>query len=472
MRYLLIFWIIIISIQNTFAQKTWTLKECFDHAIQNNISVKQMQLSSELAANNLKQSHLNMYLPFINGNISENFNFGNSIDPTTYQFTNSTTNSTQFAINVNYNIFEGLSRIYSIKANKEKLNASEFEIEELKNNTKLTIANLYLQSLIANEVLVLAKENKTLTQNQLNQTKSLVNAGVLAKGALLDIEAQMAQNELTILTAENNVEKALNQLKLLLRLDPFEPFFIENLVFDETAEQFLENPKSIANNTYTLLPQMKSAEMRTKAAQYDLKSLKGNLYPTLSLSAYVGSNYFSASQEVSGYNTVSNPIDLTIGGNQYTVNFPSQQPIFSNKSFGNQLKDNLSENISINLSIPILGAWQRRTAISNAKLSVLQSELDIEQKQQQLSQDVFLAYTDYNLAVKKLQASEKNMQASNEAFNYANEKYKAGLLNALEFETSKNRKLSAQAEQVQAKYEYFFRKTILQYYKTGQLSFE
>lgn len=453
------------------AQKIWTLQDCFDYALQNNISVKQIELSNQLAQNDLKQSKLNLYLPNINANISESFNFGNSIDPTTYQFVNSATNSTRFAINGSYNIFEGLMKLNTVKANKDKLAATESEVEELKNNTKLAITNLYLQIIIAKEVTGIAKENKTLTQSQYKNTKALVDAGVLAKGSLLEIDAQLAQNELNILNAENTLEKALNQLKQLLQLDPYKSFEIETVAMDDNLSLSADEPQKIATDAMNILPQMKSAELRLNAAKNDLKTTKGSLWPTLSVSAYVGTNYFSAAQEVESYNTTTTPLDITIAGNPVTIGFPNQSPNFKNTAFGKQLENNLSENISLNLAIPILASWQRRTAIANSKLNVIKSELDIDSKKQQVNEDVFNAYTDLKMAYNKFIATEKNITASNEAYKYADEKYKAGLLNSLEFETAKNRKLSAQADQIQAKYEYFFRKVILNYYKTGEIAF-
>lgn len=453
------------------AQKIWSLQDCFDYALQNNISVKQIELSNQLAENELKQSKLNIYLPNINANISESFNFGNSIDPTTYQFVNSATNSTRFAINGSYNIFEGLMKLNTVKANKDKLAATESEVEELKNNTKLAITNLYLQIIIAKEVKNIATENKTLTQSQYKNTKALVDAGVLAKGSLLEIDAQLAQNELNILNAENTLEKALNQLKQLLQLDLYKSFEIEAIAMDDNLSLSADEPQKITSDALSILPQMKSAEYRLSAAKNDLKTTKGSLWPTLSVSAYVGTNYFSAAQQVESYSTSTTPIDITIAGNPVTIGFPNQIPNFKNTPFIKQLENNLSENVSLNLAIPILASWQRRTAIANSKLNVIKSELEIDSKKQQVNEDVFNAYTDLKMAFNKFVATEKNITASNEAYKYADEKYKAGLLNALEFETAKNRKLSAQADQVQAKYEYFFRKVILNYYKTGEISF-
>ena len=263
----------------------------------------------------------------------------------------------------------------------------------------------------------------------------------------------------------------LDASKTLIEQNKFKAV-IEQIEMDSKIDFLDENPQSVAQNAYAVLPTMKGATMRMNAAQNDLKTTKGSLWPTLSVSAFIGTNYFSAAQEVGSYTTIQNPLILKgDNGDIFSTSIPSQSPNFVATPFGKQLENNLSENISLNLSIPILASWQRRTAIANAKLNVIKTELDIDSKKQQLDQDVFNAYTDLRLAYKKYKATERNITASEEAYNYANEKYKAGMLNSLEFETARNRKMAAQADQVQSKYEYFFRKVILNYYKTGELAF-
>jgi len=456
---------------NLNAQKVWSLEECFSYAIENNIAIQQASLSQEYAKNSVKQSKISLYLPNASASINETFSFGNSVDPTTYKFVNSNTNSTSFGINASYGLFEGLSKINTLKSNKEKLSATEYEIEEVKNNTKIYIANLYLQIVIANDVLKITKDKIALTNNQYKNAKALVNAGVQASGTLLDIEAQLANDELSILSAENNLEKALNQLKLLLQLDPYQDFSIQEVNIDKELTEITVNPQSIAAKSLEILPQMKAAEYRKKAAEYDLKVAKGSLIPSLSLSGGIGTRFFSEAQYKTGSETAYSSFNINIAGTEVPVSIPQEVPTFSKTPFMTQLGENLSENISIGLNIPILAGWQRRTAVANAKINILQTELELENKKNKINEDVFNAYTDLRLAQKKYQATLKSKKATNEAYNYANEKFKAGIMNALEFETAKNRKINAQANSIQAKYEFFFKKLILDYYQTGELKF-
>ncbi|MGB1248545.1 MAG: TolC family protein [Chitinophagales bacterium] len=450
----------------------WTLQDCIDYAMENNITIQQSSLSLDQAENTVMQSKMNIYTPIINANVSHNFNFSNSIDPLTYEFIQQNTQSTQFSLSGNYSLFEGMSRIHTLKANQEAVTATTYDIEAVKDNTRLLIANYYLQVLVANEVLQVAKEKKTLTENQLSNTQQLVDAGVVAKGDIFNIDAQLANDEMSIVNAEINLEKALNQLKIVLQLDPYQELMIQGFSTEQAVVAEPTPPQSITASAYTFMPSILSSESRLSVAEYQYKAAKGSLSPTISLNGSISTNYFNAAREAIGFENISFPTIGTVQGSGESVvsNIPDGDVVFEDKKFGAQLKDNLGENLSISMSIPIFGKWQRMIAIDNAKINIENAELTIESQKNEVSQNVFNAYTDVSASVKRHQTAEKSVTAAAEAFRYAEEKLNAGVSNSLEFETSKNRLINAQAELIQAKYEYYMRKMILNYYKSGELS--
>lgn len=453
------------------AQKVWTLEECINLALQNNINIKQSELNAALAKNNLLQSKMDLYSPLINAGISHNFNFSNSVDPLTFQFVTQNTQSTVFSINGNYSIFEGNSRVQNIKANKNDMNATAFEIEEVKNNTKLLITNLYLQNLVAQEVYQISKERQKLTENQMKNTQELVKAGVLARGDLLEIEAQKANDELSIVNAENNLEKVSNQLKTALQISPFETFIIAKISLDQDPENELYNPQLFVAKSLQNMPNVKATEYRLMSAENRLKAAKGSLSPTLSVSARMGTNYFSLAQQQAGSTNLGRVPVGTVGqGGPLVLSINEiNQPNFEKIGYAEQFNKNINESVSLNFSVTIFGKWQRMIAIDNAKINIMNAQYSIENKKNQLQEESFNAYTDLKAAVKRYDAANKNMEASSEAFKYAEEKYKVGLLNSLEFETVKNRLIFTQADFIQAKYEYAFRKMIFDFYQTGTL---
>lgn len=462
----------VLAVNIGFTQKTWSFQDCVDYALVNNINVNQSKLNAEFAKNTVLQNKMGMFTPNINASITEGFNFANSVDPLTYEFIQQSTNSTSGGIYLDWSLFEGLSRMNQLKAAEHEFNATYYEQLELENNTKLLVANYYLNALMAKEALQIAKEKLNLTNNQLDNTIELINAGVLAEGDKYEINAQLANDELSVVSAENNLEMALNQLKLLLQLDPFEAFELQGIeISDNELEVVVTNPTELGNKAINNLPNMKSAELRLQAANYGLKSAKGSLSPTFSVSGYLGTNYFSASQEQIGTNPATL---LPIGavGNTGDLVFTSyEQPIFDKKTFGSQIGDNFNQNIRLNLSIPIFGKWQRMIAIDNAKLNIIKTEFDLDNKKNTLQQDVFNAYTNLKLSKKQLAANQKNNEAASLAFSYAEEKFKAGIINTYEFETAKNRFITAQGNNVQSKFDFIFKKMIVNFYETGNLSF-
>lgn len=454
------------------AQKVWSFQDCVDYALKNNLNINQSKLNTDYASNTVLQNKMDLYTPNVNFTVTEGFNFANSVDPLTFEFIQQSTNSTVIGLNLDYTIFQGLSRLKTIKASSLELNATQLEQEELENNTKLLVANYYLNAMLAKEALQIVKETQLLTKNQYKNTVELVNAGVLAEGDKYEVEAQMATDALNVVNAENTLITALNQLKFLLQVNANEDFEIEAI--DQQAIILEElgalDYATTTENAINKLPNIQSAELRLKAAEYQLKAAKGSLSPSVSFSAYLGSNYFSAARAQVGETTVTAPIGLVSGTNQLVVS-SFNQPIFGDKSFGQQVGDNFNQNIRFNLLVPIFGKWQRMIAIDNAKLNIQKIAYDVDLKKNTLQQDIFNAQTSLKGAVKQYEASEKNNEAAGKAFGYAEEKYKAGVINTFEFETAKNRVVTAQTSLAQAKFEYLFRKMISEFYETGDLSF-
>lgn len=471
MKKIVTFFLLALTLVPIKAQVVWSFEDCVSYALENNININQSKLSTDLAANTVLQNKMDIYTPSINVNVTEGFNFANSVDPLTFNFVQQNTNSTTMGLFVDFNLFQGLSRMMNLKASALELDATQLDRMELENSTRLIIANNYLNAMLAKEALQIAKEQSVLTQNQYRNTLELVKVGVLAKGDQYEVEAQMANDEVNVITAENNLELALNQIKFVLQLDPFQEFDIVGLADTEVnVDANMTDVAILAEKAINLLPNVKSAELRKRAAEFQLKAAKGSLAPTISVSGYLGSNYFSAAQQQVGENTVTTPIGFVSGSNDLVIS-SFQQPVFGDKSFGMQVGDNFNQNVRINLNIPIFGKWQRMVAISNAKLAIKQSEYEIQNKQNTLNQDIFNAQTNLKAAAKQYIASEKSLEAAGIAFSYAEEKFKFGVINTYEFETAKNRLLTAQTNMAQAKFEYLFRRAIIEFYETGELRF-
>lgn len=255
---------------------------------------------------------------------------------------------------------------------------------------------------------------------------------------MLDIQAQAAKEELTLVDNQNQLK--LNYLKLaqLLELDSYKNFDIQKPELPTIrAEASLMSATEVYKNALALWPDIKSTEYKLQSSEYQLKAAKGTNYPTVSLYG----NYFNL------YN------------NKYTDTQGNEI------SFKDQLKNNERKGFGLQMDIPIFNRLQNKTQIDNAKINVLSKQLDVENAKKALRKDIETAETNAIAALNRYTSNQKAVAAMQEAFRYSEEKYNVGLVNALEYNQAKNNLAKAQSDLLQAKYEFIFRTKILDFYR-------
>lgn len=427
--YQLILALLLIASGSAHAQNEWGLQKCFDYALENNIQVKQQQLNSEYYGNQLSQARNNR-LPSVNGSMSNQFNFGRSQQADgTYDNFNS--NSTTAGLNANMALWQGFQLSNAVKQADFSFQARLQDLQKAKDDLMLNITAAYMEILFADELIQVGKDQMEVTKLQISRTTKLVNAGSLAKGSLLEIEAQLANEELNLVEAENRQQLAYLNLFQLLELPATESFRIEKPMLPVvTANKTMINSMEVFKNAVQIRPEVKSAQFDLEASQKAVAIAKGGLYPSLSL----GGNY----------------------NNWYNNRYPND--------FSTQLKNNESYGFGVSLSIPIFNRLQARTQISNAKIDVLSRELEVQNTKNGLRQDIETAYTNAIASLKKYMASSKAVESMEEAFRYTEEKFNVGMVNSVEYNQAKNNLTSAQSDLTQAKFEYIFRTKILDFY--------
>jgi len=416
-------------------QSLWSLQKCIDYALQNNIQIKQQALNSEYYSNQLGQAKFNR-LPNLNAGFQNNMSFGRTIGAdNTYLDINS--NSTSGSLNSNVTIWNGFTLTNSIKMADMDLRASLEEMKKAKDDVMLNIAASYLEILFADELVVVADDLLKITQLQIDRTTKLVEAGSLAKGSLLEIEAQYAREEVNVVNAQNRLQLAYLALYQFLELPATESFKIEKPTLPEIgANLSLLNSMDVFKNAVQLKPAIKGAEFKLESARKQLLIAKGNLLPTLSF----GGNYYNF------YN------------NKYT-------DFQMNKiAFRDQLKSNERFGFGVTLNVPIFNRFQARTGVSNTQIQLENSELQLQNTKNLLRKDIEQSYTNALAAFKRYVANQKTVVSSKEAFRYTEEKFNVGMINSVEYNQSKNNLSKAQSDLLQAKYEYIFRTKILDFY--------
>ncbi len=429
-------------------QKVWSLAECVSYAIDNNIQIKQQVVQTIYQKNSLDLAKFKL-LPTLNGSASHNYSFGRALDQTTYQYTNhQTVQSNNFYAGSSLNLFSGLQNYNSIKQNQYLVLASEEDLQNIKDNIAMTVALDYLQILLNKELVTANGNQLQITLQQIEKTKRLVDAGSVARGNLLQIQSQAAQEELQLITLKNQLDISYLNLTQLLELQTPSGFeVIVPAISIDTSSLVSGNIFEIYNLALGKRPDVKSSELNLSASEIALKIAQGGRSPRLTLNTSFSTGYSDIRKKVLGLDPVT------------------FQPTYGNYSFADQVNDNISWGIGFTLNIPILNGWQVNKNISNSRLSIQNSRYTLEGTKKQLYKNIQQAYSDAVAALKKHAASIKAVSSAEESFRYTEQKFNVGLVTPVDYNAAKTQLLKAQSDLAQSKYEYIFKTKVLDFYK-------
>ncbi len=413
------------------AQEIWSLQKCIDYALDNNISIKQKLITTQYQQNQLKETK-NSRLPDLSGQASHNFSYGRTLvyPENTYRDINSA--QTNLGLNTYVPIFQGFQITNNIAKLGLDFQASVSDLEKAKSDISVNIASTYLEILFAKDLVKVSEDQLTVTNLQIKQINEKVEAGSLARGSLLEIQAQAAGEELNLVNAKNQLQLAKLWLTQLLELPVTDNFDIEVPLLPEiSAQASIVSSVEVYKSALLTRPEIKGADLRLRSSEYQLKMARGSLYPTIGLY-----------------------------GNLYTL-YNDQVDI----SFSKQLKNNQRKGFGAQINIPIFTRFQNKLQIDNARLGVLRTELDLESAKKLLRSDIETAQTNAVAALNRYLSNQKAVSSMKEAFRYSEEKFGVGLVNAVEYNTSKTKLAKSESDLLQAKYEFIFRTKILDFYR-------
>lgn len=462
-----------IKAQEPVIAKAWTLEECINYAVQNNIQVKQSELNTRLSKTDLLQSEGNL-LPSINANASHSYNIGRRIDPFTNTFATSQVLSQNLSISADLLLFSGLQNINTIKQSRYEFMASRFDVDKMKNDVSLNVATAYLQALFSMELLDNANNQLGITVLMVERTKKLVDAGSSARGTLLDIQAQQALEELNVTNAQNQKDIALLSLSQLLNLPSANGFSVVKPDLGVISENLLAaNAEQIYNTAIGNLPEVKSADLKVKSADKAVDVAWGGLSPRLSFSAAYGTGYSGLS---SRFLTQPAFLGFSPNGSVTSAGDTVLSPMFSTPEteqvpYSDQYRDNVNKSFGFFLTVPIFNRFQTKTSIDRARIQKMNAELRVISTKLEIQKNVQQAYADANAGLKKYASSLKAVDAMKESFKYTEQKFNVGMLNSNDFNDSKNKLIKAESDLLQAKYEYVFKSKVLDFYQGKALKF-
>ncbi len=469
-----------------FAQnKLWTLEECVDHALQNNLTIERARLNVETAEVNLKQARANR-LPTLNANGSYGFNWGRSIDPTTNLFTTQRIASSNVGANSSVVLFNWFNIRNTVRQNEVNTQASRFDLQKAENDIILSVATFYLNIIFNKELLENAKSQLSSTERRVERTTKQVEVGALARTSLLDLLAQQATNELNVVNAENSLNFAILQLKQLLQIPASEPFDIEIPELEVGQEDLTISSEEVFTTAEQTMPEVKSADLGVESAALGLDVAKAGLYPTFRLGAGVNTRFSDAFTERfvpdGGFTTVDDDNDgipdtrqigfLPSTGEIILAPELERTGVVEDFGFGSQFDENLSQNVGLSVSIPIFNGLFARSSTQRAAIASKQAEITAQEVRNTLRQTIENAYNDVYAAGKSFQQSEKQVEALEESFRITEQRYDLQAVDFIDYQIANDNLFQAKSDRLRAKYDYIFKQKILDFYQGKQISFD
>lgn len=467
MRILVFLCCALITTQLFSQQKAWTLQECIEYALKNNIQIKQNLLNQRLSEAVHLQSKAQL-LPSLNGNISHSYNNGRKVDPFTNTFTTGDWFLSQnFSLSSSVTLFGGFQNLNTIKQSKYEVMAARQDVLKIQNDISLNIASGYLQILFAQELLEISRSQSEITKLQVERTSKLVEVGNLPKGSLLDMEAQLAIEEVNIVNAENTLSLSFLNLLQMLNLDTVENFTIAKPDIAAPTEILLNATSTqIYEVALKRQPEIKSAEFRLKSSEKSIAIARSGMFPRLSLSGSYGTGYSDASTRVLGSPSLNGyfPNGDTTSSGDYVYS-PGYSYNTETTPFKTQIDQNLNRSVGFFLTIPLFNNLLTYTAITRAKISKENADLTLQLQKDNLRKTIQQAYNDAGSSLKKYQASGKAVNAMEESFKYTDQKYSVGAVTSTDYNDAKNKLTKVKSDLLQAKYDYVFKLKVLDFYQ-------
>ncbi|MBL7879258.1 MAG: TolC family protein [Chryseobacterium gambrini] len=428
------------------AQKKWSLRECVDYATKHNLQVIQNEYSKQSQDLNLKIAKKN-YLPSVSGSVGNTVSFGQTSFGTGSLRNDRFSNSANLGADIL--VYNNGRLEKTIRKTEFDVEASQYDIETIKNDISLQIAQQYLTTLLNKEIVKISQAAVENAQKQYDRSKITTEIGTTAQTVLAEAEAGLAREKQNLKTAEINVGRSLFALAQLLQLQEYKDFDVEDVnVPDQLAPQ-LKSVDEVLTTAYETQPQVKAAESRIKAAQAQTEVSKTAFWPTVTASAGIGSFY----------NNLLN-----------TDNVGSALFYVKEQGFFSQYKDNFGQQAALSVNIPIFNKGITKLQVEQSKLNESLAKVTLEQQKQTVRQNVQKAQFDvdanYEIYLSSLQA-EKSTKL---ALEFADKSYAAGRSTIYDVNIARNNYANAQGSVAQAKYNYVFSLKLLNFYAGIPLS--
>lgn len=457
------------SVIKSSAQEVITIQQAVERTLQNNLQIKQAKLNESLSEENLRQAKYDV-LPTLNGNGNYSLNFGRSIDPSTNQFISQRFSGFNGSVSVGMDLFSGFQKMNQIKQNKVLLSADQTATEKVKNDLILQVVTSYMQILYNRDLLAASKQQQDVAKLTLNQQQQLLDAGNKTLADVSEAKSQVATAELNVTNAQNALTISVLTLTQLMEMPANTPYEVQApLVNSFTTTGTETNIQEVYESALATFPDIKLASLRSEASLKAVDIAKGSYFPRLSLGGSAGTNYSSGREVVISRTPTRTQFGETANGEAVFV--PGTDVITAKQSFGSQFTDNFNQSVGLSLSIPIFNGFLTRSNVRRAKINYQGNVLQEQTAKNNLNKVISQSVADLQAARARYLSTENAFTAQKDAFFVIEQRYNVGLVNSLDYNTSRTNRNKAETDFIQAKYDLLFRAKVIDYYLGRQITF-
>ncbi len=417
--------------------QSWTLEQCINHALENNLTVKQGDLTvrqNEIELN----TAVNRRLPGVSASASESFSAGRSLLGNNTYATNTNSTSTNFNIGADVPVFQGFQIRNNIAAARLNLAAATADLEKIKDDIRVAVAQAFVQVLYNQEILDVAEGQIEIDSLQVERLTELLRNGKASAAELAQQKASYAQSVYQRTQAANNLRLSLLDLSQLLELPDADGFSVVRPAAEGLEPRLLESAEDVYAAAVERKASIQAEQKRLEAAQARVDVAKGAFLPSVSLSGGVGTGYYTSS-------------------------------LAASSSFADQMKNNFSQQLGLSLSIPIFARMGNRNNLRAAELSARTQELQLESARKSLYKEIQQAWYAARASQDRYYSSVQVVESARESFELVSAKYENGKANITEFNEAKNTLMKAESDLVQARYEQLYQTRLLFFYKGESL---
>ena len=425
------------------AQKQWTLQDCIDYAMANNITLQKSKLQKESATEDLKGAKAAL-LPTLSASTNQSLGYQPWKDTGMAYVTNGTVNTKvdktsyngSYSLSGQWTVWNGNRNINTVKLDQFSEEQAKLQAQETANSIQERIAQIYSQILyLAENVKVNEQMLETSLKNE-ERGQEMVNVGKMSKADLAQLSAQRANDEYSIVEAKSQLMNYKLQLKQLLEITDNEQFdvAIPEIGDDQVLAQIPEM-QTVYEQALLSRPEIERLQLAIKSSDVSVSIAKAGWMPSVNLTG--------------GITTSTNSLSGT--------------------DWGAQIKSNVNTSLGVGVTMPIYDGRSTKTAVNKARISQLQAQLNLQDQQKTLYSDIQQYWLNAWTNQQKYQAAKSSVESAQQSYDLLSEQFRLGLKNIVELMTGKDNLLSAQQNQLQSKYLALYNQQMLEFYQSGEI---